>query len=235
MRYKVNRRDWINLIATIGIVLWFAMLTAMVVNSVGLEDTVETIEPTCKAVRINKVHITDPAVESLPIADAPNEVKASFEDLKQTIKSLQIEDSIGETDILEEPEPEPEPAVDEYELELLAIVIFQEAGSDAHCDECRRRVADVVLNRVAHDSFPNTIYDVLTQPAQYGRLAWTGIKWPDRAQYDCEAHAVERAYRIAEEVLKGNHSELYGQGYIWQAEFVQGKDNIYCCGHYFGR
>lgn len=123
----------------------------------------------------------------------------------------------------------------ETDREMLALIIYQEAGGDACCDECRYRVADVVLNRVASDRFPNTIYEVLTQRAQYGRLYWTGLVWPEKAFYEVEAHAVERAYRVAEDVLNGNHSELYGEGYIWQAEFTQGRDNIYHCGHYFGR
>lgn len=124
---------------------------------------------------------------------------------------------------------------DEDELEMLALVIYQEAGGNMYCDECRRRVADVVLNRVADSRFPSTTYGVLTQPKQYGRLSQTGLVWPERALYPTEANAVERAYTIAEQVLLGWHSELYGEGYIWQAEFKQGRDIIYCCGHYFGR
>jgi spore germination cell wall hydrolase CwlJ-like protein len=118
---------------------------------------------------------------------------------------------------------------------MLACVIYQEAGGDATCDECRYRVADVVLNRVADSRFPNTMYEVLTAPRQYGRFHWTGIVWPSRASAETEKHAVERAYKVAEEVLNGRHSELYGQGYIWQAEFVQGTDGFWCCGHFYGR
>lgn len=138
----------------------------------------------------------------------------------------------------EEAEPEPvEPVIeiDPYELEMLACVIYQEAGGSSHCDDCRRRVADVVLNRVEHPDFPDTMYEVLTAKSQYGRFYWTGIVWPERAKYDVEKDAVARAYRIAEEVLMGQHSSLYGQGYIWQAEFVQGSSGFWCCGHYFGR
>jgi hypothetical protein len=121
------------------------------------------------------------------------------------------------------------------DLEMLACVIYQEVGGDAHCDQCRYRVADVVLNRVASDDFPNTIYGVLTEEGQYGEYYWTGLKWKDRAKYDSEKHAVERAYRIAADVLAGNHSELYGNGYVWQAGHVQGTDGFRCCGHWFGR
>lgn len=131
--------------------------------------------------------------------------------------------------------PETKPNNSLSEREMLACVIYQEAGSDAVCDDCRRRVADVVLNRVAHESFPDTMYEVLTAPRQYGRYHWTGIVWPSRASHSSEQDAVDRAYRIADEVLAGQHSELYGQGYIWQAEFRQGKEQIKCCGIYFGR
>lgn len=135
------------------------------------------------------------------------------------------------TEKVEEVEVVPE--VNQRDLELLACVIYQEAGGNAHCDDCRRRVADVVLNRVNDPRFPNDIHSVLTAPRQYGRFSQTGVVWPERAQYEPEA--VARAYRIAEEVLLGQHSELYGQGYIWQAEFKQGTEQLYHCGHYFGR
>lgn len=128
-----------------------------------------------------------------------------------------------------------DPPIDEHDVELLAMVIYQEAGSDYICDDCRRRVADVVLNRVNDDRFPNTIEAVLTQKDQYGVYYYTGVVWPTRAKYDGEAHAVERARQIAREVLEGNHSELYSNGYVWQAEFMQGTDGFWCCGIYFGR
>lgn len=121
------------------------------------------------------------------------------------------------------------------ELEMLACVIYQEAGGNGSCDDCRRYVADIVLNRVNDPRFPNDIYSVLTARGQYGRFHWTGIVWPERATYDTEKEAVDRAYRIAEEVLNGQHSKLYGNGYVWQAGFVQGSDGFWCCGHFYGR
>lgn len=130
---------------------------------------------------------------------------------------------------------EKEEPVSMTELEMLACVIYQEAGGNGSCDNCRRYVADIVLNRVDDPRFPNTMYEVLTAPSQYGRFHWTGVKWPERASYPGEAEAVARAYRIAEEVLSGQHSELYGNGYIWQAGFEQGSDGFWCCGHFYGR
>lgn len=165
-------------------------------------------------------------------------VEPEIDILEEEVKA-EIEEPVEEEPVEEEPkiEVEEEIEVDPEELELLACVIYQEAGADYCCDDCRRRVADVVLNRVEDDRFPDNIRDVLTQKRQYGRYYWTGVVWPERAQNDCEKHAVERAYRIAEEVLKGEHSELYGEGYIWQAEFKQGTGVVYCdqCKIYFGK
>lgn len=124
---------------------------------------------------------------------------------------------------------------DKGDWERLAVVIYQEAGSDWISDETRRMVADVVLNRVADERFPDTIEGVLTQPWQYGRFCETGICWPERASQAGEQAAVERAYRIAEEVLSGEHSEIYGEGYIWQAEFSQGSAGFWKDGIFFGK
>lgn len=123
------------------------------------------------------------------------------------------------------------------DVELLACVIYQEAGGDACCDLCRKRVADVVLNRVKDPRFKGTtIEEILTDgdPApQWGLYSVTGVVWPDKAFQPSEAHAVERARETALTVLEGDHSDL-SEDYIWCAEFPQGSNVIECCGIYFG-
>lgn len=138
------------------------------------------------------------------------------------------------TEAQTETEP-PAPELDEAEVEMLACAIYCEAGGDACSDLCRYYVGDVMLNRVDDPRFPDTLEGVLTQKGQYGRFYWTGIVWPERAKYDGEQAAVARAYDTARALLSGEHSELYGAGYIFQAEFVQGTDVIYLDGTYFGR
>ena len=141
-------------------------------------------------------------------------------------------------DRVEEPDEqvetvEPETVYTEEELEQMALVIYQEAGGDACSDETRVMVGNVVLNRVADDRFPDTIDGVLLQERQYGRLHWTGLVWPERSVKAEEAHAVERAYKCAEEVLSG--TRLLPDDVIFQAEFVQGteivahQDGFYFC------
>lgn len=126
----------------------------------------------------------------------------------------------------------PEPAYTDEELEILALIVYQEAGGDAVSDSTRKLVAQVFLNRVADDRFPDSFYDVATAESQYGRLHWTGIKWPDRASSEVEAHAVERAYTIAKEVLEAKEP-VCPAGVIFQAEFIQGEVYAHQDGMYF--
>ncbi len=118
----------------------------------------------------------------------------------------------------------------------MAAAVYQEAGGDACCDECRYRVADVILNRVADERYSDTIRGVLEEYMQYGMFWDTGVCFPERANEESEQEAVKRAYAVALDVLSGNrHSGLYGSGYVYQAEFSQGTDVVTCCGIYFGR
>lgn len=215
------------LAAVLFISCWLAIITGYVVavceDVLNLTNRAET-EPTTQTEIIETtINDDEPIVIETYIPETTEEttpIETIIPEPTETIKVI--------------PE-ETEPCLDEHEVEMLACVIFQEAGWDLSCDDCRRRVADVVLNRVADPRFPNSIYEVLTQKDQYGRYYYTGIKWPSYASNANEKYAVERAYRIAREVLSGQHSDVYGKGYIWQATFKQSNDNIYCCGHYYGR
>lgn len=130
-------------------------------------------------------------------------------------------------------EHEPVKSYTDEELELLALVIYQEAGGDACSDDTRLKVGTVVMNRVADHRFPDTLRDVITERGQYGRLYWTGPEWPERASKPEEAHAVARAYDCAEQVLQGYRA--LPSDTVYQAEFEQGdgvvahQDGFYFC------
>ena len=127
------------------------------------------------------------------------------------------------------------PAYSEEELEILALIIYQEAGGDACSNETRQMVGEVFLNRVANPIYQGTFRQVATAEAQYGRLYWTGLVWPERAQLPQEAHAVERAYNTAKTLLAGTVERLLPTDVIFQSEFVQGteiiaeRDGLYFC------
>lgn len=205
----------------IGITLFIILVIALVLTMNAKADIYDTTMPTTNVEGIETTAATElptePETEPTEITEPPTEPETEPEPLESATDEVSVYENY------------------KRDLELLACVIYQEAGGDAVCDDCRYRIADVVLNRLMDPRFPDTIHDVLTAESQYGRFHWTGVVWPERASYDSEQHAVERAYEVATEVLDGTHSDLYGKGYIWQAEFVQGTDVIYCCGHYFGR
>lgn len=122
------------------------------------------------------------------------------------------------------------------DLELLAMVIYQEAGGDACSDLTRQLVGEVALNRVADSRYPDTLAEVLTQRLQYGRLYWTGLVWPERAELPQEAHAVQRAYDMADALLAGTVDKLLPADAVFQAEFPQGTETlIESDGFYFCR
>lgn len=157
--------------------------------------------------------------------------QAMQDDPSPSVITLQI---IPPPEAAQEPEATQEkPAYTERDLELMALVIYQEAGGDDCSDETRLMVGNVVLNRVADSRYPDTIAEVLTERAQYGRLYWTGLEWPERAGQEAEAHAVERAYACAERVLEGER--LLPEDVIYQSEYIQGdeivaqQDGFYFC------
>ena len=151
-----------------------------------------------------------------------HDVREPMENIVET-----VEESLVHSD------PAPDKTYTDEELEILALIVYQEAGEDRVSDDTRRLVAQVFLNRVNDSRFPDSFYEVATAERQYGRLYWTGIVWPDRASSQAEAHAVERAYKIAQEVLESD-DPICPEDVIFQAEFVQGdiyaeQDGMYFC------
>ena len=98
--------------------------------------------------------------------------------------------------------PAPKPTYSEKELFYMAAAIYNESGGDSCSNETRTLVGYVILNRVNDSRFPNTIKGVLEQKHQYGLFYLTGIKFADRHTLPQEQRAVNRAYRIAKQVLE---------------------------------
>lgn len=218
MRYKVTVRDWINIIAAIGIIAYMVVFAITIVH--GSEPSEEVI------------------AESAAIMSNPHVIEAELVQLSGFGEEnmLTEESDIFSTTEISRTEPQ-EPAAEsiytDKEIELLAIAIYTETGGDSCCDNCRRYTRDVILNRVLDDRYPDSIYGVLTQPGQYAAFG-NGVYWPSRASNYYEAEAVERAWRIAREVLTEQYSDIYGKGYIYQAQFVQGTGGFWCCSEHYG-
>lgn len=114
-------------------------------------------------------------------------------------------------------------SVDDYELWLLAHLINGEAGATWCSDTTRYYVGSVVLNRVNHAEFPDSIESVIYQSGQYS-CTWDG-------NFDLEPS--DRCYEIARDLLE-NGSWLPSD-VVFQANFSQGSgvydyiDGVYFC------
>lgn len=87
---------------------------------------------------------------------------------------------------------------EEFEdIVLLAKVISGEAGADWCSDEMRYGVGSVIINRLNHEEFPDTMEEVIYQEGQYGCLHTKEFK-------DCPT---EHCIGIASELY------LYGSKY----------------------
>lgn len=103
---------------------------------------------------------------------------------------------------------------DNEELNMLAALIFYEAGSDDCTDIHQQLVGQVVLNRVTHDKFPDNIYDVITQKGQYSTC--------ELVLNNMGTDVIpQRCYDNALEVLNGNVE--CPDNVIFQANFKQGS------------
>lgn len=177
--------------------LYAAVITAGVMSlSASITRDVEVIEPHEEAVAPAMSQATEPIVQD-PVETAVDKVELYHK----------------EEECCQE------------QLEILALIIYQEAGGDHCSDDTRRKVGSVFLNRVNSPLFPDLFAEVALAPKQYGTLHYTGLKWPDRASNPSEAEAVDRAYIIADELLR--YGSILPPNVIWQAEFKQGT-GVYC-------
>lgn len=107
-----------------------------------------------------------------------------------------------------------QPAVataNDNDRELLAQIVWHEAGSDWIGTYDKAMVAAGVMNRVNDERFPNTVYGVLVQPGQFsGFTPWTCS--PTQSCYD----AVD--YYFAHTNEFGSHNSWYG---------VNGQYNVF--------
>ena len=97
------------------------------------------------------------------------------------------------------------------DLELLAKIIYAEAGSNWLSDEWKMCVGEVVLNRVASPEFPDTIAAVLAQPGQY---------YGANRSYFKRLVPNERCVECAWRLLNGER--LMESSVVYQANFRQG-------------
>lgn len=106
-----------------------------------------------------------------------------------------------------EPEPEVVPA-DDYDVDILARVLYLEAGSNWIPDWVIQYCGYVVVNRMNDSRWPGTVEGVLSQSGQFST-------WSSRYRIT----PTERCYTIAREVLEGG--SLIPENVVYFANFTQ--------------
>lgn len=110
----------------------------------------------------------------------------------------------------------------EEEINLLAKIVWVEARGESV--EGQQAVVEVILNRMASDLFPDTLYDVLSQknPVQFS--SW---KLRDKAK------PTEKEYNSIYEVLNGNTNILRDDTLYFATKKLKSKLDIKIGEHYF--
>lgn len=98
------------------------------------------------------------------------------------------------------------------EAELLARLVYAEAGEDS--DETQIAVASVILNRVASDSYPDTIAEVIYQDGQYPTVTSGAIdQEPDERARENARYVYQNGSQIPSNVLYQS-GDIQGSG-LW--------------------
>ena len=104
-------------------------------------------------------------------------------------------------------EAEPEPADPRYESinlsfaerQLLAKIIWAEARGES--PEGQQAVAEVVLNRILSDNFPEDVRDIVFQEGQFRTLGQLAKATPGQAQYQAIENAFYGPYMLPTDVV----------------------------------
>ncbi len=85
------------------------------------------------------------------------------------------------------------------ERELLARVVWVESRGE--CPEGQQAVAEVVLNRLASDEFPDGLEQLIYAPGQFRSVPYLDDADPYQAQYDAIEAAIYGPYVLPEDVV----------------------------------
>ena len=104
-------------------------------------------------------------------------------------------------------EAPPEPADPRYdsihlsfaERQLLAKIIWAEARGES--PEGQQAVAEVVLNRILSDNFPEDVRDIIYQEGQFRTLGQIARAKPGQAQYEAIENAIYGPYVLPTDVV----------------------------------
>ena len=107
---------------------------------------------------------------------------------------------------------------------LLARVVWVESRGESA--EGQQAVAEVILNRLASDSFPNSLRSVIYADGQFRSVNYLEEATPEQAQFDAIDHAIYGPYILPEDVVhfatyqatKNVWGQIGGHYFCYQSE-----------------
>lgn len=154
----------------ISIVVTFLVMIAATVTTMGVADrsvastqkSIATIDEILESTTV-VTSTAAPTTELSTVASAEVSTKETVEctTMEPTDVSESAEDEDGSENFAQTGD------YSDDDLELLARVIYAEAGCSWTPDEVQLKVGSVVLNRVNSEMYPDNIRDVLYDPGQY--------------------------------------------------------------------
>ena len=115
---------------------------------------------------------------------------------------IQSEETIVSQEVVVTPSIE----IDSYSYQLLAEIVEHESGCSWISIYNKAHVAAAVMNRVYDNRFPNTVYDVLTQPGQCEGY-WPGCITPGATAYEAVDYYLANPYEF------DNSNSWWGDSY----------------------
>lgn len=100
----------------------------------------------------------------------------------------------------------PYTGIDEYSYQLLAEIVWHEAGMETIGIYDKAHIAAAVMNRVYDERFPNTVYENLIDQSQFPGF-YVGICTPTQICYDAVDYYFAHPYEF------DNSNSWYGTGF----------------------
>lgn len=113
----------------------------------------------------------------------------------------------------EAPETE-EPSYTEQDVDLLARLIYSEGGIESY--QCQLYIGSVILNRIASDDFPDTLYDVIYQ--NDNNTVQFSVTIPTNGIAPIDKEPDEEAIKAATELLT-NGTQLPAKVIVFYADY----------------
>lgn len=106
------------------------------------------------------------------------------------------------------------------EIELVAKITWLESGNQSLAGQ--KAVVEVIFNRVLHEQFPNSIYEVLSQGGQFSTWSNRSIAEPTEQVYE----AIRQVLNESETIL--NKDVLYFSRNGGRTKYEKIGDHVFC-------